>query len=308
MKRQPLAVALVGLVGLVGLAGAAAISAATEVDGTIYACQNLRHGLLRVVAAADACKTTKEKPIQWNERGPAGPAGEPGPQGPPGPPGPQGPKGDPGVASIGALAGTPCTTFENAEGTVAVDVTPTDLITLTCEPGGGSPPPPPPPGGAKLVLNEVDYDQVGTDGGGFVEIANTGSAAASLDGVAIVLVNGDGTEYDRLALSGSLAAGGHAAVDADPQNGAPDGVALIDTADGSLLDALSYEGSITAATIGGQTYSLVEGTPLPASVADSNAVDGSLARLPDGKDTDDAAADWAFTTTLTRGAPNVATP
>ena len=305
MKRQPLAVALVGLVVL---AGAAAISAATEADGTIYACQNLRHGLLRVVASADACKTAKEKPIQWNERGPAGPAGEPGSQGPPGPPGP---KGDPGIASIGALAGTPCTTFDNAAGTVAVDVTPTDLITLTCEAGGSPPPPPPPPpppGGAKLVLNEVDYDQVGTDGGGFVEIANTGPAAASLDGVAIVLVNGDGTEYDRLALSGSLAAGGHAALDADPQNGAPDGVALLDTASGTLLDALSYEGSITAATIGGQTYSLVEGTPLPASVADSNTADGSLSRLPDGKDTDDAAADWAFTTTTTRGAANVATP
>jgi hypothetical protein len=29
---------------------------------------------------------------------------------------------------------------------------------------------------------------------------------------------------------------------------------------------------------------------------------------PDGKDTNDAASDWAFTTTLTRGAPNVLTP
>jgi hypothetical protein len=158
------------------------------------------------------------------------------------------------------------------------------------------------------VLNEVDYDQVGADAGGFVEVANTGSEPAALDGVAIVLVNGDGAEYERIGLTGSLAAGGHLGVDADPQNGAPDGLALVDAGSGALLDALSYEGAITAATIGGQTYSLVEGTALPDTVADSNTVDGSLARLPDGFDSDDAAADWAFTTTTTRGAPNVASP
>jgi hypothetical protein len=320
VKRHPLALALAGLAVL---AGAAAISAATEPDGTIAACQNLRHGLLRVVDSTEACKTAKEKPLQWNERGPAGPegpAGPAGPEGPQGPPGPEGPKGDPGIASVDALQGTPCTTFDGGAGAVVVDVTPTDLITLTCEPGGGSPPPPPPPptsppppppppaGGAKLVLNEVDYDQVGTDGAGFVEVANTGTEGRSLDGVALVLVNGDGTEYDRVALTGSLAAGGYVAVDVDPQNGAPDGLALVDTGSGALLDALSYEGAITAATIGGQTYSLVEGTALPASVADSNTVDGTLARLPDGKDTDDAASDWAFTTTPTKGAANVASP
>jgi hypothetical protein len=71
-------------------------------------------------------------------------------------------------------------------------------------------------------------------------------------------------------------------LDADPQNGAPDGIALVDTATGDLLDALAYEGPITSATIDGQTYSLVEGTALPESVADSNTEDGSLSRLPDG--------------------------
>jgi hypothetical protein len=93
----------------------------------------------------------------------------------------------------------------------------------------------------------------------------------------------------------------------DAQNGAPDGIALIDTDDGALLDALSYEGGITAAVISGRTYSLVEGTMLPENVADSNATAGSLSRIPDGADTNDAASDWVFTTTLTRGAANVAT-
>ena len=55
-------------------------------------------------------------------------------------------------------------------------------------------------------------------------------------------------------------------------------------------------------------FDLVEGTLLPVDVADSNTVDGTLARIPDGADTDDAAADWSFTTTATPGAANVKTP
>jgi hypothetical protein len=158
-------------------------------------------------------------------------------------------------------------------------------------------------------VNEIDYDQVGTDAGGFVEIANTGSSAAALDGIALVLVNGgDNAEYDRVDLTGSLAAGGYLSIEVEAQNGAPDGIALIDTATGTLLDALSYEGEITAALIDGQTYDLVEGTALAASVADSNTTDGSLSRLPDKQDTNDAASDWAFTATKTPGAANVASP
>ena len=99
-----------------------------------------------------------------------------------------------------------------------------------------------------LVINEVDYDQVGTDGDGFVEIKNTGTTAATLTGIALVLVDGaDGEEYRRVALTGTLAAGGYTVVDVDPQNGAPDGLAIVDTASGGLIDALSYEGAITSA-------------------------------------------------------------
>jgi len=240
--------------------------------------------------------------------GPAGLAGATGPAGPVGPagaPGPQGPKGDPGgIASLAALKGTPCTMFDGSAGTVSIATTATNQITFAC--GGGTPPPPPP--GTSLVINEVDYDQVGADTGGFVEIKNVGTAAATLDGIALVFVNGgDGTEYDRAALTGTLAPGGYTVVAKDAQNGAPDGLALIDTTTGNLLDALSYEGAITAAVIDGKTYSLVEGTVLAATVADSNTVNGSLIRNPDGKDTNDASADWAFTSTPTQGAANVLT-
>ena len=50
-----------------------------------------------------------------------------------------------------------------------------------------------------------------------------------------------------------------------------------------------------------KTFDLVEGTLLPVDVADSNTVDGTLARIPDGADADNAAADWAFTTTPDAG-------
>ena len=211
-----------------------------------------------------------------------------------------------GISSVDALAGTACKTFDGANGHVEVGSTATDLITLTCETGGS--PPPPPTGNARLVINEVDYDQVGADTGGFVEIANTGTAAATLDGTALVLVNGgDGTEYGRKTLTGTLAAGAKLVVDVDPQNGAPDGLALVDTAKDTLLDALSYEGAIHTATIDTKVFDLVEGTVLPVDVADSNTVDGTLARIPDGTDTNNAASDWSFTTTPTPGAANVKT-
>jgi hypothetical protein len=309
--------------GALVLGSAAAFAASRTDDGAIHACRAKRYGALRVPAAGKACKRT-ETELAWSIRGPAGPAGADGAQGPPGlpgapglegavgpqgdpgPPGPQGPKGDPGSASVGALGGTACTTFEGAQGTVSVGVTAGNLIQLQCNPSGGGGGGGGGAGEPALVLNEIDYDQVGADTGGFVEIRNDGSGEATLDGVALVFVNGgDSTEYDRVGLSGTLAPGAYLVVSKDAQNGAPDGVALIDTASATLLDALSYEGSITAAVIDGHTYSLVEGTPLASSVADSNTVDGTLIRNPDGADTDDAASDWTFTTTPTPGAANV---
>jgi len=289
------------------LAGAVAMAtAAGDTPTTIDACRNLRHGLVRIVFNQNACKRN-EAHLSWDVQGPVGPAGAAGAAGVAGP---AGPKGDPGAAlsSVDGLAGSACTTFDGAAGHIEIGATATDLITLTCE-TGTTPPPPPPPGSAHLVINEVDYDQVGADIGGFVEIANTGTAAAALDGIALVLVNGgDSAEYARKALTGTLAAGAKLVVDVDPQNGAPDGLALIDTANDALLDALSYEGAISTATIGTKVFDLVEGTLLPVDVADSNTVDGTLARIPDGSDTGNAATDWAFTTTPTPGAPNAKTP
>ena len=71
-----------------------------------------------------------------------------------------------------------------------------------------------------------------------------------------------------------------------------------------MIDALSYEGSLTAVTFTGfpGTYNLVEGTAF--SGADTNDNLNSLARLPNGTDINNASSDWALTTTITPGAAN----
>lgn len=186
---------------------------------------------------------------------------------------------------------------------------------------------------AGLVVNEIDYDNVGTDAAEFIEVYNSGSQAIDLSTLALALINGaDNLEYARFNLinaGSSIAPGQYLVVKSSAvsvlagtltmafpaetnqiQNGAPDGVALIDTASQRVLDALSYEGSITMAVITGfpGTYSLVEGTALSVSVADSNTNNGSLARYPNGTDSNNAVADWVFTTTPTPGVANVLTP
>ncbi len=178
-----------------------------------------------------------------------------------------------------------------------------------------------------LVINEVDYDNVGTDNAEFVEIYNGSAAAIDLTGYTLFLVNGaNNAVYKTVDLgpAGTLAPGQYLVVGASSvtaaagalkidlgaltdivQNGAPDGVALVDTQANKLVDALSYEGSILAAVlpvVG--TVSLVEGTALAASVADSNTAPGSLCRLPNGADTNDAQADWKLSSAATPGAAN----
>ena len=299
-------IALVGVATAV-VAGAAAMATAAGGTPRTDACGTPRHGLVRM--DGNACRHGRPQPPGPGEpvAGRMGPKGDTGAQGPPGPAGPKGEAGG-RLGSIEELAGTACTTFEGGAGRVEIAVTATDSITFRCAEEKATPPPPA-TRSAKLVLNEVDYDQVGADTTGFVEIANTGAATATLDGVALVLVNGgDGAEYGRKALTGTLAAGAKLLVEIDPQNGAPDGLALVDTSREALLDGLSYEGEIRSATIGTKVFDLVEGTPLPAEIADSNSAAGTLARIPDGADSGSAATDWSFTTTPTPGGANVETP
>jgi Lamin Tail Domain/Bacterial Ig domain len=181
----------------------------------------------------------------------------------------------------------------------------------------------------RLVINEVDYDQAATDTAEYIELYNPGGGAVTLAGLQVVLVNGaSGMVYDtvELAPAGSLAsdrylviAGPAVSVPAsasklDPvwstdqiQNGAPDGIAVIDPVTMTVIDALSYEGALTAAMLPGfaAPVSFVEGTALDPAVADTNGGSRTLCRSPNGGDTNSAAADWAACTTVTPGAANV---
>ena len=87
------------------------------------------------------------------------------------------------------------------------------------------------------------------------------------------------------------------------QNGSPDGMLLVNTSTMTVIDELSYEGSVTVVLPGFGTVNLVEGSPTTAT--DLNAGTGSIARIPNGVDSNNAAADWVFTTTLTPGAANI---
>jgi DNA/RNA endonuclease G (NUC1) len=103
-------------------------------------------------------------------------------------------------------------------------------------------------------INEIHYDNSGTDAGESVEIE--GPAGASVAGFSIVLYNGNGgIPYGTpQLLAGNLPASctdrGVAVVTYPQdglQNGAPDGIALVN-ASGQILDFISYEGPLTATT------------------------------------------------------------
>ncbi|SOC00002.1 ExeM/NucH family extracellular endonuclease [Rhodobacter maris] len=102
----------------------------------------------------------------------------------------------------------------------------------------------------RVFINEIHYDNSGTDIDEMIEIA--GPAGTDLSGWSMVLYNGNGgAVYNTTALSGVIddeGAGFGALSFAFPglQNGAPDGIALVDGS-GTVVQFLSYEGVMTAA-------------------------------------------------------------
>lgn len=178
------------------------------------------------------------------------------------------------------------------------------------------------PPSTTLVLNEIDYDQPGSDnvdGREFVEIYNKSGGSISLTGYELRFFNG-GTQYRSVALTGSIGAGGYFVVAApgfdggtpdmtftDPdgsgsyiQNGPNDSIAIFNGS--TRVDTITY----SKTTVAPGDLSLVEGT-VPDAI-DSNVNAGSIIREPNGIDTNVANSDWKFTKTITPGAVNVFTP
>jgi hypothetical protein len=102
-----------------------------------------------------------------------------------------------------------------------------------------------------VFINEIHYDNTGIDAGEAIEIA--GPAGTDLTGWSLVLYNGSGgAVYDTDPLSGVIAdqADGYGTVSLSYpsngiQNGAPDGIALVDAAS-AVVQLLSYEGTFVA--------------------------------------------------------------
>ena len=155
-------------------------------------------------------------------------------------------------------------------------------------------------------INEFHYDNVGTDAGEFIEIA--APAGFDLTAWTIVLYNGsNGASYRIIDLTGLTVADagagfGFVTVEAAGlQNGAPDGMALVDDA-GAVVEFLSYEG-VFAATDGPAAGM----TSTDIGVSEGSALVGqSLQRQGVGDGAAAVAADFVFAGPLaaTPGAVN----
>ncbi len=154
-----------------------------------------------------------------------------------------------------------------------------------------------------VFINEIHYDNAGSDVNEAIEIA--GPAGTDLNGWSLVLYNGsNGTVYNTITLSGIIAdqqAGFGTVVEVLPsnglQNGAPDGVALVDGT--NLVQFLSYEGTLTA--VGGPADGL---TSEDIGIAETSGtpIGASLALIGEG--TDYTAFSWAVADTNSYGEVN----
>ncbi len=155
-----------------------------------------------------------------------------------------------------------------------------------------------------VFINEIHYDNAGTDTGEAIEIA--GPAGTDLTGWSIVLYNGNGgAQYNATALSGTIPnqAGGFGTVFVSYpsngiQNGSPDGIALVDSAS-NVQQFLSYEGSFTA--VGGPANGL---TSIDIGVSESFTTQIGESLQLVGSGTDSSHFTWAGPMTSTFGAIN----
>ncbi|MEJ5944110.1 ExeM/NucH family extracellular endonuclease [Pseudokineococcus basanitobsidens] len=132
-----------------------------------------------------------------------------------------------------------------------------------------------PPAGSPFI-SELHYDNAGTDANERVEVQ--AEPGTDLTGWTLVGVNGNGgATYSPKSLSGVVGDSGVVVVDFPGlQNGAPDGLALLD-ASGALVQFLSYEGQFTATLAGASATS----TDIGVAETGSGSADGSIQLLGD---------------------------
>ena len=175
------------------------------------------------------------------------------------------------------------------------------------------------PARAPRVINEVDYDQPGTDTAEFIEIKNVSAATVDLTDYSVELVNGNGggaAVYQTIPLApqGTLPSGDFLVICSNTanvpgcdlqvlpltnliQNGSPDAVA-IRFQGSTLIDTVSYDG------VTGVPYT--EG-PAGAPADPSALASRGISRFPDGADTNLNAVDFIMAD-ITPGQENTSTP
>ena len=155
-----------------------------------------------------------------------------------------------------------------------------------------------------VFINELHYDNDGDDTGEAVEIA--GPAGTDLGGWRLSLYNGSSAQrnvYDTVDLKGTIPdqTGGFGTLvfsSMGIQNGAPDGIALVDGC-GGVVQFLSYGGSFTA--LDGPAAGLTS-TDIGVAEDAGTAADASLQLVGSGATYDDFG--WAPVQTNTFGSVN----
>ncbi len=135
-----------------------------------------------------------------------------------------------------------------------------------------------------VFINEIHYDNTGTDEGEAIEIA--GPAGTDLTGWSLVLYNGsNGAVYDTTTLNGTIpdfGSGFGVVFVSYPtngiQNGSPDGLALVDSGS-NVIQFLSYEGTFTA--VGGPANGM-SSVDIGVSEGSGTAVGDSLQLIGTG--------------------------
>jgi hypothetical protein len=331
-RRRVLLVAL-PLALVAGVALAAQPSGRRPSNAVINACVKKGSGQVRVIKPGAGCRKNESR-LSWNAQGPAGPrgaagpTGATGPTGPPGaagPAGPAGPKGDsgargatgpagpkgdagpqgppgPGLSSLESLNGIACRAGGTA-GTAALSYDAGGVATLTCVPGGGG-------SSGDIRVNEFMTGSTGAASNEFVELVNAGPTAVDVAGYKVAYRSAAGASDTTLAtipdgttipaggfylLAGSGYLGAHAPDQTFSASLAATGGGLaVRDAAGAILDSVGY---------GETTNAFVEGHPAAAPPA--TAAPGSSAdRIPDGRDTNDNAADFSVSATPSPGTSN----
>ena len=152
-----------------------------------------------------------------------------------------------GGGGVGGAVGGASSSSTAAGGTTASssEAATTTTASVSSSSSGG--------GGAPVVwVNEVHYDNSGSDSGEGIEIA--GTAGLDVSNYALELHNGGGPAlYDTVALTGTipnqqngLGVLWFALPVNGLQNGPADGIALLNKSANAVIQFLSYEGTLTA--------------------------------------------------------------